>query len=244
MTKMADRFNWAERLTYLEYALAASRGGPEGDHVIMDLLYDSDAKSISTVRRINITFTDWNQAMRTGNQWFDRVAAAMSKPTRRERLAALADARREFQPVLDEARGDGSTLRKILSATGLSGDTRWRTAASSFLLMTACSEDTLDQAAVRRDMAQLVFGLAAYRAEHGAYPADLAALVPKDIPAVPEDVFATGPLRYRREGEGYVLYSVGPNGVDDGGRNRNDDPDDPKARDCDDIAIRVPAKGK
>ncbi len=64
----------------------------------------------------------------------------------------------------------------------------------------------------------------------------------EDIPAVPEDIYAAGPLRYRHKGEGYVLYSVGPNGVDDGGRNYSDDYNDPTARDSDDIAIRVPAK--
>jgi hypothetical protein len=34
---------------------------------------------------------------------------------------------------------------------------------------------------------------------------------------VPLDEFDGKPLRYRREGEGFILYSVGTNLVDDGG---------------------------
>ena len=93
------------------------------------------------------------------------------------------------------------------------------------------------------DLAQLAFALAAYRAEHGEYPVDLAALAPSYLPAVPDDTFAAGPFHYRRDGEGYLLYSVGPNSKDNGGRSHSDDPKryDP---DADDIAIRVPARQK
>ena len=70
--------------------------------------------------------------------------------------------------------------------------------------------------------------------------------MPKYLPAIPEDIFSGGPLRYKREGPGYVLYSVGRNGKDDGGRaswdNDQEHPGDNEGRD--DIAIRVPAKKK
>ena len=50
-------------------------------------------------------------------------------------------------------------------------------------------------------------------------------------------------LRDSRQGEGYLLYSVGENGKDDGGRGDADrDPKDPKDQ-CDDIVVRVP-RGK
>ncbi|MDR3707263.1 MAG: hypothetical protein P4L33_03105 [Capsulimonadaceae bacterium] len=61
--------------------------------------------------------------------------------------------------------------------------------------------------------------LRAYFVDHGRYPASLAALAPRYIPAVPNDPFAdAGPLRYRLAGARYVLYSVGPDGIDDGGK--------------------------
>ena len=44
-----------------------------------------------------------------------------------------------------------------------------------------------------------------------------AALVSALLPAVPSDEFTGEPYVYRRVAEDYVLYSVGPNGRDDGG---------------------------
>ena len=59
--------------------------------------------------------------------------------------------------------------------------------------------------------------LQAWHAEHGSYPDALDALVPNILTAVPLDPFGRGALKYRREGDTYVLYSVGPDGRDDGG---------------------------
>ena len=65
----------------------------------------------------------------------------------------------------------------------------------------------LTEAAVRR-----------YQLEYGSPPESLEALVPEYLSKVPGDAFGDGPLRYRRTDDGYLLYSVGRNGVDDGGQ--------------------------
>ncbi len=86
-----------------------------------------------------------------------------------------------------------------------------------------------------QDNLQIAFALAAYRADHGRYPARLDELAPKYLPRIPADCFASGPLIYRPTADGYLLNSVGPNGRDDDGRLFTDDPPG------DDIAIRMPA---
>jgi hypothetical protein len=58
-----------------------------------------------------------------------------------------------------------------------------------------------------------------YSLEHGHNPAKLADLVPDFLPKVPKDPFSGGPFVYRPMPKGYLLYSVGVNGVDDGGKN-------------------------
>ena len=64
--------------------------------------------------------------------------------------------------------------------------------------------------------------LHAYKLDHGAYPATLSALTPRYLQSIPTDPFAlSGPLRYKPRGaryQLYSLYSVGPDGRDDGGK--------------------------
>ncbi|HLV80775.1 MAG TPA: hypothetical protein VKT32_10855 [Chthonomonadaceae bacterium] len=79
--------------------------------------------------------------------------------------------------------------------------------------------------------------LRAYDAEHGDYPQSLSQLVPGYLARVPDDPFALhAPLRYRRAGTKYLLYSLGPDGKDDGGKPIEDlqaarqNPNNPNAR--------------
>jgi hypothetical protein len=100
--------------------------------------------------------------------------------------------------------------------------------------------DAEGQAAMLLDETKLGFALAAYRADHGSYPAKLADLVPKYVAEIPKDIFNNdSDLHYAREGSGYLLYSVGKNGKDDGGKRSEDAK---QSEDWDDLVVRVPAK--
>ena len=71
-----------------------------------------------------------------------------------------------------------------------------------------------------RRMAAAALAVALYRADHdGQLPATLADLVPKYLPAVPTDPIAAGakPLGYVADPARPRLYSIGDDGVDDGG---------------------------
>lgn len=57
-----------------------------------------------------------------------------------------------------------------------------------------------------------------YLASHGRLPETLESLVPEFLKALPVDPMDGKPIRYRREENGdFVLWSVGEDGVDDGG---------------------------
>lgn len=69
------------------------------------------------------------------------------------------------------------------------------------------------------DEARLACALERYRMANGEFPETLDALVPKFVAKLPTDVITGEPLKYRREADGqFVLYSVGLDGVDDGGK--------------------------
>lgn len=57
-----------------------------------------------------------------------------------------------------------------------------------------------------------------YKSRTGHYPQALDELVPELLTEVPVDPFTGKPLVYRREGEGFIVYSLGSNQKDDGGR--------------------------
>ena len=63
----------------------------------------------------------------------------------------------------------------------------------------------------------LAAALQLYRLEQGAYPPSLRALVPRYLEAIPLDPFDGALLRARPDGNGYVIWSAGPDGVDQGG---------------------------
>lgn len=70
-------------------------------------------------------------------------------------------------------------------------------------------------------LASLALAIAAYQAKKGRYPAQLDNLVPDYITKIPTDPFDGKPLKVTAIEGGLVLYSVGVNGVDDGGEEYN-----------------------
>ena len=56
-----------------------------------------------------------------------------------------------------------------------------------------------------------------YQLQNKALPDSLGQVVPRYMPAVPLDPYDGQPLRYRKEADKYVVYSISKNGRDDGG---------------------------
>ena len=60
--------------------------------------------------------------------------------------------------------------------------------------------------------------LRVYQAEQGHPPARLEELAGKYFSEAPQDPFGTQPMVYRPQGTNWLLYSVGPDGLDNGGK--------------------------
>ena len=71
---------------------------------------------------------------------------------------------------------------------------------------------------VLRTLTVTAVALQRYQLRHGKFPGSLQALLPEFLPSLPTDEMDGQPLRYKLQADGtFVLYSVGENGVDNGG---------------------------
>jgi len=77
--------------------------------------------------------------------------------------------------------------------------------------------DGFDRMVARSDFMYVATQLRAWKIQHGNYPDTLNALASGASEPLPIDPFSGEAYHYRREGEGFLLYSVGPNRKDDGG---------------------------
>ena len=67
-------------------------------------------------------------------------------------------------------------------------------------------------------VSQTAFSLMRHKLAHGKFPATLVECDAKFLPGQPVDPFSGKPLVYRQEGNGFILYSIGANSKDDGGK--------------------------
>jgi hypothetical protein len=81
------------------------------------------------------------------------------------------------------------------------------------------ASDRRDITVARIGLAQWALVLHVYQQRTGHYPAAAEAAARSVGWALPQDPFSGGAFHYRRQGDGYLLYSFGANGRDDGGRN-------------------------
>lgn len=163
----------------------------------------------------------WKEAgtdafLRRINRNYDRLIDAMSKPS----FAQRAKAKAEMYEQLTQLKQKLATQSTVTSPVDLAGD---------FLPLFPSigrAQVLADIVMVQRDLAVVALGLCAYKADNGKYPDRLDALAPKYLPKVPEDFCSGKPFIYKTTGQEYVLYSVGENMTDDGGKARADRGDD------------------
>jgi len=95
------------------------------------------------------------------------------------------------------------------------------------ILMPSLSHTSVhaELATQRRDAALSVLACELYRRDHGQWPATLAELSPQYLPSPPVDRFDGEPLRYRLVDGRPLMYSIGRDLDDDGGRAPQDPSD-------------------
>lgn len=147
-----------------------------------------DAEELErTIARLSES--SYEEAVATGNAYYDALAAAMARP--------FAEGQAQIEALERRLEEDpsGYPLHEFLPSLG-----HW------FFLRTRNEAD--------RRAAVLVTRLNAHRQKYGEYPDSLAVF---GDAAFTRDPFGTGTFVYRREGAGFRLYSLARNGADDAG---------------------------
>jgi hypothetical protein len=229
MAALVDKVALGERMSGLD-ALQLLRRGDEGGLSILFMDGTTPtAEELKALERIN-----WAPVMQTMNKWYDRQSAALRLKDRGAREREFD----KFQEDLNEAPklfgSNGGLLKQLAAKDGekVVGAKLGNTLASFLLPASRRVQERFDRNVQVEENLRVAFALAAYRADNNRYPENLADLAPKYLPAVPGDLFSDKALIYKPTEKGYLFYSVGPNGKDDGGRGPNDDPpgDDPGVR--------------
>jgi hypothetical protein len=159
----------------------------------------------------------WESDMRALNHTYDGALAAMRQGPYSRRLAAL----QLWQQQVDSMKNASPVVRALSIAW--SPDPY----VSMLMLTVGNVEQKQDIAIMEKSLTEISLALAAYRADRGGYPAALDDLTPAYLPAIPPDLFCEKPPIYHPMPTGYLLYSVGPDMIDNGGGN-------------DDIRVAVP----
>jgi hypothetical protein len=232
MPSVADKIDLFERFMTLEAMIVvAHRGWP----AINDLSgYTAPPpKEDDLMGRMFMQSINWDPALKNANRWCDRCVAAARLPDHAAREEEWAAITRDLKALRQQVSGTGLIARALKGP-----DERGEILGNILICLLFPAVEKVQGAADRVEQAQrnlyLAFALAAYQRDNGRYPAKLAELTPKYLAKIPDDLFAGKPLIYRLEDEGFLLYSVGPNGIDDNGRGAEDDPRG------DDIPIRLP----
>lgn len=183
----------------------------------------SESLSDTGVEALSHFSIDWNPAMRRMNKLYDRAIAAAKTAGGHARHKAIRDVDAEFQAV--NARLDDQVLkaRRMLTPAG-----RGELAADNLMTNTMMSFEAAfaieGRCRTQSELTRASIAIAIYRSEKGEYPDSLDALAPDVLAIAPVDPVYSGPLAYHRTDDGFLVYSLGFNGVDDGGSNDGEAP--------------------
>jgi len=208
--RFAEAFDGLERIWFLAIVPYAAESG--AGSYLTTMTGDSEP----AFHPLDHVAVDWNVTLRLANQWYDRLAAVFNEPNNVKRKQAIAKVEAELAQLSSQSQ-EPSTW----AASAISPYRRSNLVAAAMIVNTTSAIDALaaamDRANTQLEITRLAAALAVYRTGHGQYPDKLEQLVP-DIPAqLPVDLYHAKPFIYHPDGEGYLLYSTGPNGIDGGG---------------------------
>jgi len=216
-----DIVNVTERCNYIDAMLVIAFDRSDATELLG--VQSEVGKAAHMFRRVPIRALDWDEALKTGNAYYDRMVSAMRLPTHALRCAAIEKLDSDLKERATLRNFDPRGKRDIETAQAFAS------VMAALILPSAAktreAEDSSRQIASNIDVTLV---LREFCNDQHRYPDQLKELIPQYLTEIPVDQFSGSPPIYRRTEAGYLLYSVGPNMIDEGGR---------KDRTADDIAV-------
>gem|GEM_PF-6156970 len=176
-------------------------------HRILSLSRDDDEKNITPE---DFEQCDFNEVLRRTNQYHDQMESHSRITNPVERYKKVEAFGKQLQQMYKEDPQSPEDKYVFTFATYTIGQIGNFVKQHSNVVM-------------RHEMAKCVFALAKYRRAQGKYPRRLADLRPTYLKTIPIDVISGKQVIYKPVDDGYLLYSVGKNGEDDGFYEDSDD---------------------
>lgn len=236
MPTLAEKLDGLERLMFLDAVMMVNR---DGLGHLEDISLAARGKVLGFLpEKADV---DWDPALREANRWYDRLATALREKERPARMKRLREAEEILFKLKDDLE-EPEKLSRALSDPKATPQARGQILGKVMLGFLGAPLSKVQGARDRNEQIErnlhLAFALAAYQREHGKYPGKLEALAPTYLAKVPRDLFTGKDLIYHPSKTGYLLYSVGANELDEGGRTFDADPAG------DDLRVLVAGRGK
>jgi hypothetical protein len=232
----------SERLSHLDFLQRLARG----DEAALDRHPETRLPREWGLKPDDYKRMDFTAALGEANRRYDEIAESYRRMARTERNAAVFE--------MDKKNREAAKL--YAEGGTLFGMKTWKWTPSSPLEISnvifqerifriGLSMTNGDYLEVNGSLLRTTIGLEIHRAKYGAYPDRLSELGRRLILAPPVDPYSGSPLLYVRIQDGFLLYSVGPNEIDEGGRDHGDwrqlsDDERTNIPTWDDIRIRLP----
>ncbi|MDG2012249.1 MAG: hypothetical protein P8J33_02010 [Pirellulaceae bacterium] len=215
---MADRIDFGERIIVLDQMQSLMTNPKQlGQHQN----HSSPAAFQKNLMRGLVRSSDINTTLRVINQWFDRSASAANQPTIKQSLAAfevIEDELSKFQPF-DNWR---STVFSFVSGPKSRGQYIGNLLAAMLMPAGASLVRADFDVSTQDQLSEIAFAVSGYRSKYHKLPASLTMLVPEFLEQVELDQFDVGDIQYRFNETGFMVYSFGADGSDNGGRDASE----------------------
>jgi hypothetical protein len=192
MPLMADKLELGERFVFLDSIKLFEQGGIDA---IEGIAAGHRSKAPGPIAQRYLESIHWDEALRSANRWYDRLAAAMRIKDHEERHKQLYQLEVEIKTLKAKTVEAAALIRMTLGTPQAKG----KAIGDILICLLVPAFVRVQQAWERTEQEQqnlhLAFALAAYRRDHGRYPQKLDTLAPTYLPRIPLDPGASHSFR-------------------------------------------------